>query len=116
MVVRRVSLSSSGGGTGGDSGVCQTGMTQGTDVAILGDEFIAASHQITAELETIARDNGSLPADESYVDNSVSGTTLASNQIASGYDRAVQSYGTIEYVLMNGGRNDCLLFNNATEA
>jgi lysophospholipase L1-like esterase len=58
-----------------------------------------------------------LAQSERYDDNSVSGTTLANNQIPSQYTRAVQdSGGDIKYVLMNGGGNDCLINNNGAAA
>lgn len=63
-----------------------------------------------------AREQGSLGQGESYIDNSVSGTTLAGNQIPSQYDDAVQeSPDTIKYVLMDGGGNDCI-FGDADAA
>jgi len=74
------------------------------------------SHGITRQIETRARAAGSLASNESYVDNSVSGTTLANDQIPSQYRNAVQSSGTIKYVLMDGGGNDCLLNNNGDAA
>ena len=57
-----------------------------------------------------------MPQSEHYVDNSVSGTTLANNQIPSQYTKAVTSSGTIPYVLMDGGGNDCLINNNGAAA
>ena len=55
-------------------------------------------------------------ASEHYVDNSVSGTTLANDQIPSQYRKAVMSSGTIKYVFMDGGGNDCLINNNGDAA
>jgi uncharacterized repeat protein (TIGR02543 family) len=101
--------------SGGDD-TCQIGTTEGKDVAVIGDSFIALSHGITRRVETLAKAAGSLPQDENYVDNSVSGTTLANNQIPSQYTSAVQSSGTIRYVLMDGGGNDCLINNNPDAA
>jgi lysophospholipase L1-like esterase len=103
------------GGTG-NPGECVRGATHGKDVAVIGESFIAASHQITGQIEAQAKAAGSLPQSEKYVDNSVSGTTLANNQIPSQYDKAVQSPGTIKYVLMDGGGNDCLINNNGAAA
>lgn len=113
-----------GGGTAGGSatggtmgtGECVTGQTSGSEVAVIGESFIAASHQITQQIESRAKAEGSLGQNEHYVDNSVSGTTLANNQIPSQYDKAVQSSGTITYVLMDGGGNDCLISNNGPAA
>ncbi|KYF53084.1 hypothetical protein BE08_41595 [Sorangium cellulosum] len=105
------SSSSSGGemsGTGGSSGECVTGQTRGNQVAVIGESFIAATHGITQQIEKQARANGSLAEGDRYIDNSVSGTTLANDQIPSQYRKAAEN-GMIKYVLMDGGGNDCLL-------
>jgi len=104
---------SSAGGSG--DGTCTKG-TQGKEVAVIGESFIAATHGITKEIESKATAAGALPSGQHYVDNSVSGTTLANNQIPSQYDKAVQSSGTIKYVLMDGGGNDCLINMNGDAA
>jgi hypothetical protein len=109
------------GGMSGSAGMsnpgeCVKGQTKGKDVAVIGESFIALSHQITQEIEAQAKAAGSLPQSDHYVDNSVSGTTLANNQIPSQYDKAVSSSGTIKYVLMDGGGNDCLINNNGDAA
>jgi len=111
----------SAGGMSGSAGMpntgeCVRGSTHGKDVAVIGESFIAATHGITQQIETQAKAAGSLPQSEKYVDNSVSGTTLANNQIPSQYDKAVSSSGTIKYVLMDGGGNDCLINNNGDAA
>ncbi len=103
-------------GGSGDSGECVTGQTRGEQVAMIGESFIAFTHQITREIETRAKAAGALAQDETYIDNSVSGTTLANNQIGSQYTDAVQESGDIKYVLMDGGGNDCLINNNGTAA
>jgi lysophospholipase L1-like esterase len=90
-------------------------MTAGKDVAVIGESFIAATHQITQTIETRAKEAGALPQGDRYVDNSVSGTTLTGD-IPLQYDRAVASSGTIKYVLMDGGGNDCLINNNGAAA
>jgi hypothetical protein len=105
---------SPGGGT--STTECVKGQTKGKDVAVIGESFIAMSHGITKQIEKQAKAAGALPQGESYVDNSVSGTTLANNQIPSQYDKAVQSSGTIKYVVMDGGGNDCLINNNGDAA
>jgi hypothetical protein len=104
----------SGSGSGG-SGACVKGQTKGNEVAVIGESFIALSHGITRQIEKRAKENGSLGQNESYVDNSVSGTTLANNQIPSQYTDAANS-GTIKYVLMDGGGNDCLINNDGDAA
>jgi hypothetical protein len=103
------------GGSGG-SGGCVKGQTLGKEVVMIGESFIAATHRITQQVETRAKAAGSLAQSDRYVDNSQSGTTLANNQIPSQYTRAVQSSGTIKYVLMDGGGNDCLINNNGNAA
>ena len=98
------------GGTG--AGACVKGQTHGKDVAILGESFIALS-TIPTELETLAKAAGSLPSGEKYVNNAVSGTTIAgANGNVDQYNKAVASSGTIKYVIMDGGGNDCLQANN----
>ncbi|WP_437759887.1 SGNH/GDSL hydrolase family protein [Sorangium sp. So ce1389] len=105
------SSAASGGetsGTGGGSGECVKGQTSGNQVAVIGESFIAATHGITQQIEKQAKANGSLAENERYIDNSVSGTTLANDQIPSQYRQAAEN-GMIKYVLMDGGGNDCLL-------
>ncbi|HTN92290.1 MAG TPA: SGNH/GDSL hydrolase family protein [Sorangium sp.] len=105
------SSAASGGetvGTGGGSVECVTGQTRGEQVAVIGESFIAATHGITQQIEKQAKANGSLAENERYIDNSVSGTTLANDQIPSQYRKAAEN-GMIKYVLMDGGGNDCLL-------
>lgn len=99
------------GTTGG--GTCEKGMTMGSEVLVIGESFIAATHEITHEIERQARANGSLGESESYRDNSVSGTTLAGGgqSIPNQYANGVQQ-GPVKYVLMDGGGNDCLQANN----
>jgi hypothetical protein len=103
--------SSAGAGSGG----CVKGQTKGNEVAVIGESFIAATHGITKQIEKRATAAGSLPQGEHYVDNSVSGTTLANNQIPSQYTKAAMS-GKIRFVVMDGGGNDCLLNSNGDAA
>lgn len=105
------SSTSSGGETSvtsGGSDECVKGQTRGNQVAVIGESFIAATHGITQQIEKQAKANGSLAENERYIDNSVSGTTLANDQIPSQYRKAAEN-GMIKYVLMDGGGNDCLL-------
>lgn len=106
-------------GTGGSvSGSCTKGQTKGSQVAVIGESFIAATHGITQEIEKQAKANGSLGQNEKYVDNSVSGTLLSgsdANAIPNQYKKAAQG-GMIKYVLMDGGGNDCLQANNGDAA
>jgi hypothetical protein len=104
------------GGSGG-GGSCQKGMTKGSEVLMIGESFIAATHEITREIERQAKANGSLGQSESYRDNSISGTTLAGggNSIPNQYQKGVDA-GPVKYVLMDGGGNDCLQANNPSGA
>ncbi|WP_433936572.1 SGNH/GDSL hydrolase family protein [Sorangium cellulosum] len=105
------SSSASGGETSvttGGADACVKGQTRGNQVAVIGESFIAATHGITQQIEKQAKANGSLAEGERYIDNSVSGTTLANDQIPSQYRKAAEN-GMIKYVLMDGGGNDCLL-------
>lgn len=103
-------------GTGGESSdECVVGQTQGNQVVVIGESFIAATRDITRRIEELARENGSLGQDDNYIDNSVSGTTLINNQIPGQYDSAAQS-NDIKYVLMDGGGNDCWIHDDDTGA
>ena len=82
---------------------------------MIGDSFIAASHGITRGIENHAKEAGALGQNDKYVDRSVSGTTL-SGAIPGQYDQAVQSSGTIKYVIMDGGGNDCMGGGNGDAA
>jgi hypothetical protein len=82
-----------------------TGQTSGNEVVIIGDSVIAAG-AIPEAIEALAQDAGSLAQDDHYVDNSVSGTMLANNQIPNQYSQA-QANNDIRFVLMNGGGVDC---------
>lgn len=109
---------SAGGSGGTGTEECVKGQTKGNQVAVIGESFIAASHGITRQIEMNAKAAGSLAQNERYVDNSVSGTTLAGNDqnsIPNQYKRAAQS-NDIKYVLMDGGGNDCLLKSNGDAA
>ncbi|MBN1607219.1 MAG: SGNH/GDSL hydrolase family protein [Polyangiaceae bacterium] len=103
------------GGTTGGTGECVKGQTKGKEVAVIGESFIDMS-SITSELEKNATAAGSLAAGEHYDDNAVSGTTLANDQIPSQYRQAVKDQGSIKYVFMDGGGNDCLINNNGDAA
>lgn len=96
-------------------GTCAKGPTKGSDVAMIGESFIAMSHGITKEIESKAQAAGSLASGDKYKDNSVSGTLLSgsdSNAIPKQYDKAVP----VKFVLMDGGGNDCLQKNDGDAA
>ena len=97
------------GGAGGGS-ACTKGGTKGGDVLLIGDSFIALSHDISKDLNTLARGAGTLGASESYRDVSVSGTQLSggiSPQIPVQYANA-QKQAPAKVVIMDGGGNDML--------
>jgi lysophospholipase L1-like esterase len=101
-----------GAGTGGAGGTaaCEKGTTKGKDVLLIGDSFIALSHDITKDLIAIARDAGALAASDSYRDNSVSGTQLSggiSPQIPVQYANGEKD-APAKVVIMDGGGNDML--------
>jgi lysophospholipase L1-like esterase len=83
---------------------------KGSEVLVIGDSFIAMSHEITGDLEQLARNAGILPSNESFIDNSVSGMRLSgggSPTIPEQYINGVQQ-GPVKWVIMDGGGNDCL--------
>jgi lysophospholipase L1-like esterase len=102
-----------GGAAAGGSGgarVCEKGTTKGKDVLLIGDSFIALSHDITKDLIALARDDGALAASDSYRDNSVSGTQLyggISPQIPQQYVNGAKD-APAKIVIMDGGGNDML--------
>ncbi len=82
----------------------------GNQVIVIGESFIAMSHEITRNLETLARNAGILPSGQSFIDNSVSGTRLSggiSPQIPQQYANG-NTGKTVRWVIMDGGGNDCL--------
>lgn len=100
-----------GGGEGGEAGSgCPHGDVAGNEVLVLGDIFIAQSHQITAYLESLAREAGALTAGERYRDQAsvtdngfVTGQTFLADQYAAG-----QAEGPVRVVIMAGGGADLL--------
>jgi len=109
-------LGGAGGGppdsTGsGGADACEHGQVAGNQVVVLGDTFIAATHEITAEVEQLARDAGALPAGQRYRDESTMTTNtlaLTGHGILSQYQRAVED-AAVEVVIMDGGGSDMLL-------
>jgi lysophospholipase L1-like esterase len=83
---------------------------KGSEVLVIGESFIATSHEITRFLEQHARNAGIVNSNDSFRDNSVSGTRLSggtSPNIPQQYKNAIQQ-GPVKYVIMDGGGNDCL--------
>jgi hypothetical protein len=90
---------------------CESGGTLGSEVILLGDSFIATSHEFTQDLVEQARASGALATDESYRDYStVTQCNLAAQPpgISAQYARAQQD-GAVKVVIMDGGGADVLL-------
>ncbi len=98
------------GGSGGGTG-CEGASVSANDVIILGDSFIASSHQITAYLEALARDAGALGEGYRYRDYS----RLTNNALSWMGEGLLDQYqgaeadGAAQVVIMNGGGADVLL-------
>jgi len=95
---------------GSNPGGCPTGEVEGNQVLVLGDSFMAASHQITAGVEELARGAGALRSGQRYRDEStLTGNALAlgGNGIMNQYDRGIAG-GSVEVAIMNGGGADVL--------
>lgn len=87
-----------------------TGKVSGSEVLVIGDSFLALSHDITSRLQQNARNDGILASTDKFRDLSVSGTMLnggISPNIPTQYQNGVNA-GTVKYVIMDGGGNDCL--------
>lgn len=83
---------------------------KGSEVLVIGESFIAMSHEITKNLQQSFRTAGVISASDTIRDNSVSGMRLAgggSPTIPQQYANGVQQ-GPVRYVVMTGGGNDCL--------
>jgi lysophospholipase L1-like esterase len=98
----------------------ETTKIEGDEVLVIGDSFLALSHDITKRLEQNAKNAGILDSNDKFRDLSVSGTMLSggiSPNIPSQYQNGVNS-GTVKYVIMDGGGNDCIAgnVNNAVTA
>jgi hypothetical protein len=93
------------------SSSCETGGTVASEVILLGDSFIATSHEFTQFLEQQARASGALAPDESYRDYS----TLTRNYLAaqppgiSAQYAKAQQEGAVKVVIMDGGGGDVLM-------
>lgn len=93
-----------------DASTCAHNQVAGNDVLFLGDSFFATSHQIPADLETLAHDAGALAASERYRDSSaLTGNALAlvTPTLADKYATA-RAESTPKVVIMNGGGADVL--------
>ncbi|ACL75420.1 dockerin type I domain-containing protein [Ruminiclostridium cellulolyticum] len=86
------------------------GQITGSEVLVIGDSFLAMSHDITKRLEQNAKNDGVLASTDKFRDLSVSGTMLSggiSPNIPQQYQNGVNA-GPVKYVIMDGGGNDCI--------
>ncbi|WP_313561922.1 dockerin type I domain-containing protein [Ruminiclostridium cellobioparum] len=86
---------------------------KGSEVLVIGDSFLALSRDIVTRLQQNAKNEGVLDSSDKFRDNSVSGTMLSggiSPDIPTQYQNGVNA-GTVKYVIMDGGGNDCLAGN-----
>jgi hypothetical protein len=93
------------------SNSCKRGRPAGSEVILLGDSFIATSHEFTQDLEAQARASGALATNESYRDYStVTQCNLAAQPpgISAQYAKAQQE-GAVRVVIMDGGGADVLM-------
>ena len=123
-VCRAGTLASGGAGAGGSSdatdpsaggdggtGACISGAVSANQVLVIGDSFFATTHQITAYLESLARDAGAVSTGERYRDRSsllANGLALGGNGIEDQYSSGVAE-AEVKVVIMNGGGADALL-------
>ncbi len=97
-----------GQGGAGSNSECSAGELADNELVVIGDSFFATTHQITDELESLARAQGVLAADVEYRDYSnLTVNGLDNGGIASQYSGAVTE-GEIGLVIMNGGGADTL--------
>jgi len=101
------STTTSGGYTTTTSG----GVTQidGNQVLLIGNSYIAMSHQITQDLEQFAKNAGILASGDNFIDNSVVAARLSGGSVQT----IPQQYANgnrqkqVRWVIMEGGGNDC---------
>jgi lysophospholipase L1-like esterase len=119
-VCRAGSLASGGAGGSGEAsdasadagaGTCDSGIVPANQLLVIGDSFFAATHQITAYLEGLARDAGAVSVGERYRDRS----SGQSNALALGGNGILDQYtsgatdAAVKVVIMNGGGADALV-------
>jgi len=96
------------------AGFCRTcphGEVTGNEVVLLGDVFIAQDHEVTIQLEALAREAGTLTIGEHYRDySSVTQNALALGDALLGdrYQEALAE-SPVSVVIMDGGGSDMLL-------
>jgi len=91
--------------------MCNRGTVPANQVLFIGDSFFATTHQITAYLESLARDAGAVSVGERYRDRS----SLLANALAVGGNGLAEQYASgvseseVKVVIMDGGGADVLL-------
>ncbi len=109
------SASESGGGADDSSAdgspACAASHLDANEVVVLGDSFLAASHQITAYLEAHARLAGALSEGYRYRDYSLitENTFVVMGEGISGQFEGAIAEAPARVVIMNGGGGDVLL-------
>jgi hypothetical protein len=100
-----------------DQGFCRTlnsacarGETAANEVVLLGDSFIAQSHELTQALAVLAQSSGALASGESYRDYStLIGNNLSAEPPGISLEYATaQEDGAVKVVIMAGGGADVL--------
>lgn len=96
---------------GNVTGACTRGDVTGDEVVVLGDVFVSQTHEIPAQLEALARENGALGADESYRDYSsaTANTLTISGRLLVDRFAEAQAESPVRVVIMNGGGADMLV-------
>lgn len=79
-----------------------------SQVAMLGDSYVAAPSYIGAAIVSAAVADGSLASGQSYQDLSVPGTTVNSGQIPSQLDSALAKYPKLKTYITDGCGNDII--------
>lgn len=103
------SAGAAGDGGASEAGACAHGNVSANQVLVIGDSFFAATHQMTAYLEELARGAGALSTGERYRDNSrLNANTLANGGIADQYAAAIAD-ADVKAVIMSGGGADLLV-------
>jgi hypothetical protein len=111
-----------GGGAGpAASGFKPKCLSKGAELALLGDSWInyPLGEFLAPRMATRARSDGALAQGDSYNDQAVAGTSLASGGVGLIPDQwpsakaAAQTAGTsVKFAIMDGGGNDVLLGNS----
>lgn len=82
----------------------------GSEVVLIGDSVIALSHEITNDLNILARNNKVIASSDKFREAAVSGMRLAgggSPTVPQQYANA-KAQSPVKWIIMDGGGNDCL--------